>query len=136
MEEGQFLWDHFKFNAEQRLKGFNFFVLLSIFADGGVFTAIEKGFDPKLLALLGLFISILAAVFWLVDKRSQQLLLLTIPGIKKLEQNFSPESRLFELDAKRQGKIVRYTFAFRALLIGQLAFGLCVLLYGFCRWIC
>lgn len=32
MDEWQYLWDHFKFNAEQRLKGFNFFVLLSIFA--------------------------------------------------------------------------------------------------------
>ena len=28
MDEWQYLWDHFKFNAEQRLKGFNFFVLL------------------------------------------------------------------------------------------------------------
>jgi hypothetical protein len=71
MEEGEFIWDHFKFNAEQRLKGFNFFVLLSIFADGGVLTAIEKNLNPVLLTILGLFTVILATVFWLVDSRSQ-----------------------------------------------------------------
>ena len=37
MDGKDLVWDHFKFNAEQRLRGFNFFVLLSIFADGGVF---------------------------------------------------------------------------------------------------
>lgn len=62
MDEWQYLWDHFKFNAEQRLKGFNFFVLLSIFADGGVFTAIDRQFNPVLLALLGSFIIILVLV--------------------------------------------------------------------------
>ena len=34
MTPEDFVWDHFKFNAEQRLKAFNFFVILSIFADG------------------------------------------------------------------------------------------------------
>ena len=43
MKEIEFIWEHFKLNAEQRLKGFNLFVVLSIFADGGVFTAIERG---------------------------------------------------------------------------------------------
>ena len=67
MDGRELVWDHFKFNAEQRLRGFNFFVLLSIFANGGVFTALEKGLNPKLLILLGLFITIFAIVFSLVD---------------------------------------------------------------------
>lgn len=136
MDEGQYLWDHFKFNADQRLKGFNFFVLLSIFADGGVFTALEKGLSPSLLTLLGFFIIILATVFWLVDTRSQQLLRLAIPGLKDFEKCFKPNSRLFELDANAQGIIVRYTFAFRALLFCQLLFGLGVVFYGLHRWLC
>jgi hypothetical protein len=49
MDGRDLVWEHFKFNAEQRLRSFNFFVLLSIFADGGVFTALEKGFNPKLV---------------------------------------------------------------------------------------
>ena len=136
MNEGQYLWDHFKFNAEQRLKGFNFFVLLSIFADGGVFTALEKGLSPGLLTLLGFFIIILSTVFWLVDTRSQQLLRLAIPGLKEFESSFKPHSRLFELDAGSQGTVIRYTFAFRALLLCQLLFGLGVALYGLHSWFC
>jgi hypothetical protein len=136
MDEAQYLWDHFKFNAEQRLKGFNFFVLLSIFADGGVFTALEKDLSPGLLSLIGFFIIILATVFWLVDTRSQQLLRLAIPGLKDFESRFQQKSRLFELDANAQGIIVRYTFAFRALLFCQLLFGFGVVLYGLHRWLC
>lgn len=132
MDEKQLVWEHFKFNAEQRLKGFNFFVLLSIFADGGVFTALEKGFNPRLLILLGLFIVLLAIVFWLVDSRSRQLLNLTIPALKEVEATFPDKFKMFTLDEAKQGSIVRYTFAIRALLCAQLLFGLGVALYGYC----
>lgn len=134
MDGRDLVWDHFKFNAEQRLRGFNFFVLLSIFADGGVFTALEKGFNPKLLLLLGLFIVVLAIVFWLVDTRSRQLLNLTIPALKEIESSFPESHRLFAIDAVSQGRFVRYTFAIRMLLAAQLIFGLGIVLYGACRW--
>lgn len=136
MDEWQYLWDHFKFNAEQRLKGFNFFVLLSIFADGGVFTAIDRQFNPVLLVLLGAFIIILALVFWLVDLRSQHLLRLTIPGLKELEKNFPAHSRLFANDSSRHGIIVRYSTAFRVLIFCQFIFGAGVVVYGGILWAC
>lgn len=128
------VWDHFKFNAEQRLKGFNFFVLLSIFADGGVFTAIEQGVGSRLLLLLGLFTALLAIVFWIVDSRSRQLILLAIPALKEIESVFPESYRLFALDALNQGSIVRYTVAIRVLLVAQFCFGIGVSLYGVCRW--
>ena len=130
MNEQIFVWEHFKFNAEQRLKGFNFFVLLSIFADGGVLTAIERGLAPVLLLVLGLFIMLLALVFWVVDARSQQLLRLAIPALKKIESSFSPESRLFAIAESRQRRFIRYTAAIRALHVAQLGFGLAVSIYG------
>jgi hypothetical protein len=133
MDDRQFVWDHFKFNAEQRLQGFNFFVLLSIFADGGVFTALEKQLNSVLLTLLGIFICVLAVVFWLVDSRSRQLLNLTIPALKEIEASFPESHRLFAIDAKEQGRFVRYTFAFRVLLVAQLAFGVGVACYGLCH---
>lgn len=130
MDEREFVWDHFKFNAEQRLRGFNFFVLLSIFADGGVFTAIEKGISPASRVLLGFFTALLAVVFWLVDARSRQLLNLTIPALKEIESTFPESYRLFAIDAMKQGKVVRYTFAIRVLLIAQFLFGLWVACTG------
>jgi hypothetical protein len=136
MDGRQFVWDHFKFNAEQRLKGFNFFVLLSMFADGGIFTAIEKQLDPFLLMLLGLFVVVLAVVFWLVDTRSRNLLHITIPALKEIEATFPESHRLFAIDSIQQGRFIRYTFAFRILLLCQLAFGVYVFLRGAIGWLC
>lgn len=136
MDASQFVWDHFKLNAEQRLKSFNFFVLLSMFADGGVFTALEKGLMPSSLLLLGGAIALFGIVFWLVDSRSRELLLLTIPALKQIEMNFPENNRLFAIDAQQQGRFVRYTFAFRTLILSQIVFGVGIGLYGAHRWLC
>lgn len=131
MDAAQLVWDHFKFNAEQRLKIFNFFVLFSIFANGGVFTAIQYHVASFVLVLLGLFLALLAAVFGIVDARSHQLIELTIPALKEIESSFPPSHRLFSIDAERQGRLIRYTVAFRILLGIQFLFGLGVAIRGF-----
>lgn len=136
MNEGEYLWDHFKFNADQRLKVFNFFVLLSIFAGGGVFTALEKNVSPGLLTLLGFFIITLSAVFFIIDTRSQQLLNLAIPGLKDFESGLRPNGRLFIIDSTNKSKIIRYTIAFRSLFVFQFLFGVGVAFYGLHRWFC
>lgn len=134
LEERGYLWGHYRFNAEQRLKGFNFFVVLSIFAEGGIFTAVEKDFHPLILALLGGFVMILVGVFWLVDARSRELLNLAMPGLKRLEQELPEKSRLFTRDGTQRGTVVRYTFAIRTLLIAQFIFGSGVAAYGLYQW--
>ena len=135
MNETQYLCEHYRFNAEQRLKGFNFFVVLSIFVEGGIFTAVEKGFHPLILALLGGFVVILSTVFWLVDARSRELLSLAVPGLKVLEEGLPEKSRVFTRDSERRGALVRYTFAIRALLVGQFIFGTGVAGYGLYQWL-
>jgi hypothetical protein len=135
-EEKDYLWEHFEFNAEQRLKAFNFFVVLSVFAGGGVFAAIEKAMHPSVLVLIGLFIVALAFVFWIIDLRSQSLLQLAVPGLKSYETAFPAHSRLFALDAERRGGFIRYTVAFRILFGLQLLFGLGVAVFGVVRWAC
>ncbi|WP_444892624.1 hypothetical protein ACJJIE_18675 [Microbulbifer sp. TRSA001] len=134
MEQGQYLCDHYRFAADQRLKVFNFFVVLTMFVEGGIFTAMEKEFHPLILALLGGFVVILVTVFWLMDIRSRQLLKLAVPALKTLEMGFPEEARIFSNDAIRRGDLARYTFAFRVLLVGQLFFGLGVASYGIYHW--
>jgi len=131
----EFVWAHFKLNAEQRLRGFNFFVVLAIFADGGVLAALQQGFSPGLLILLGAFTVLLAQVFWLVDARSRQLLLeLTIVALKEMEADYPESYRLFAADALGQSRVISYTFAIRALLLAQMGFGLGVVGYGLWQW--
>ena len=128
--EQQYLCDHYRFNAEQRLKAFNFFVVLSMFVDGGVFTAVEKNFHPLIVMLLGGFVVIVSAVFWVMDLRSRQLLSLAVPGLRVLEQHLSEEARVFTRDLNSHSRFIRYTFAIRALILGQLLCGTAVVLYG------
>ncbi len=135
LNQQQYLCEHYRFNAEQRLKAFNFFVVLSIFAEGGIFTAVEKGFHPLILTLLGGFVLILCCVFWLVDTRSRQLLALAKPGLKLVEQELPPAARIFTRDSEERGPLVRFTFAIRALLAAQFIFGAGVAIYGLWQWL-
>ena len=133
-EERDYLWQHFAFNAEQRLKAFNFFVVFSVFANGGVFAAVEKSSHGAVFALIGGFIVVLAFVFAVIDVRSQRLLQLAVPGLKAYEMRFAEHSRLFGRDAERHSGVLRYTVAFRVLFAMQLAFGIGTIIYGLTKW--
>lgn len=130
MDHEQIVWDHFKFNADQRLKAFNCFLVLSIFADGVVLAALEKKLSPFLLLLLGLFLCVLSIVFWLADTRSKGLLRTSVRALRKIEKSFPPSSRLFRLDAGARNSTFRYTAAINILFALQLLFGLGVAAYG------
>jgi hypothetical protein len=136
IEERDCLWQHFVFNAEQRLKAFNFFVVFSVFANGGFFAAIEKSLDGFVFVLIGGFVAVLSIVFALIDIRSQSLLKLAVPGLKAYEIRFPEHSRLFALDENRHAGIVRYTIAFRVLFGVQLIFGLGTIIYGLLKHQC
>jgi hypothetical protein len=129
-EELQYLWEHFKFNADQRLRAFNFFVVFSVFADGGVFTALARDAHGMVLLLIGGFVFLLSLTFFLIDRRSQNLLRLGLPGLLELERRFPEHSRLFKLDKAKAPKLVRYTTAFGLLFAAQALFGLGVVAYG------
>ncbi|HEX2604990.1 MAG TPA: hypothetical protein VHL60_10005 [Oxalicibacterium sp.] len=134
LEEKNYLWQHFVFNAEQRLKAFNFFVVFSVFANGGVFAAAEKQTHGAVFVLVGGFVIVLACVFWIIDARSQSLQL-AVPGLAEYEKRFSEQSRLFTNDSMKRRKFIRYTAAFRALFCLQAFFGLGAVVYGFRTWI-
>jgi hypothetical protein len=123
-EEKDYVWDHFKLNADQRLKAFNFFVVLSVFAIGGVIAAVGK---PRVLLLIGVFIFLIAVVFSLMDQRSKSLLALSMPSLKEYEKRFPQRAWLFAND---KAKFARYTVAFRILFIAQFTLGVGVIIYA------
>jgi len=135
IEEKNYLWQHFVFNAEQRLKAFNFFVILSVFANGGVFAAAEKNLHGAMFVLIGGFVAVSSAIFWMIDARSQELIELAVPGLKEFETQFPEHSRLFARDSVRSKRYVRYTNAFRALFVLQLIFGFGAIAYGGFKWL-
>ena len=132
--EENYLWEHWKFNADQRLKAFNFFVVFSIFANGGVFTAFDKATHPIVLILLGGFVVFLSVIFAMVDSRCRRLLRITKAGLKMYETQLRPESRLFHRDDAQASRLVRFTVAFNTLFALQCFFGLSVVVYGAAVW--
>lgn len=135
MTEIQYLWEHWKFNADQRIKAFNFFVVFAIFSNGGVFTALEKQAHPGVLLAIGLLIVVLVAVFWMIDVRSERLIRLAEPGFRLFEQTLDPVARVFYVDAaKYRGSWIRYKYAFRTLFLAQLLFALCVCGFASAWW--
>lgn len=125
-----YLWEHWKFNADQRLKAFNFFVAFAIFANGMAFTALEKHAHPLVLVFLGGLAALLALVFAIVDWRSRHLLRLAKQGLKDFEKDLPPACRPFLLDDLNKQRWVRYTVAFNLLFALQLLFGLLVAGFG------
>jgi hypothetical protein len=88
--------EYFKVHAEQRLKAFNFYLLLQT-ALLAVFAAIAKdGNWPKwtaLVALLGVFFSF---VFWKLDDRTRDLIRVAEEALKHLDEDW-------ELDRPPEG---------------------------------
>jgi|SRR3954471_17898312 hypothetical protein len=132
--EKEYLWEHFRFNADQRLKGFNIFVLICVLADAGVFAIADKRSHLGVFVLIGIFICLLSLTFFLIDQRSQKLVRLPIPGLKAYEQRFAPHSRLFTRAEAPAPKVVRYTVAFNILFGAEFLFGLGVIAHGL-KWI-
>lgn len=135
-EELDYLWNHFVFNAEQRLKAFNFFVVFAVFANGGLFTAVDKSPHPFVFVLIGGFVFILSVVFWVIDIRSRRLIQLAVPGLKEFEKRFAEHSRLFALDEPHTRTLFRFTTAFRTLFVIQSLVGVGAVTYGIMRWAC
>lgn len=128
--EDSYLWEHWKFNADQRLKAFNFFVAFSIFANGGVFTAFDRSTHPIVLILLGGFVIFLSMIFAMVDSRCRRLLRITKSGLRAYELQLRPESRLFHNDDVQASRVIRFTVAFNTLFSLQCLFGVMVVGYG------
>ncbi len=125
------LWAHFVFNAEQRLKAFNFFVVFSIFANGGIFFVIEKNLSLYFLVLVGVFMIVLSVVFFLIDVRSRGLVDLSKPGLKAYEEQLPAEYRVFSRDPYENHCFYRYTVAFRVLFGFQFVLGIVTVICGF-----
>jgi hypothetical protein len=130
-----YLWEHWKFNADQRLKAFNLYVMFAIFGNGMVFTAIDRDVNPMVLVFLGGFECLLALVFAMVDRRSRKLLHLAKQGLKSFEQNLPADCRPFLLDDVQGERWARYTVAFNLLFVLQFLFGVLMSGYGAARWL-
>ena len=124
-----YAWKHFSNISEQRIKTFNFYVILLAASIGATLTIFEKLGQPDLLIVFGVANILIALIFFLIDQRSRRLVQIPKDVLAKIE--ISKGWKLFTRDDEEMtlfwNRIASYTVAFRITFLGQAAFGAWVL---------
>ncbi|MBI5275984.1 MAG: hypothetical protein HY854_05935 [Burkholderiales bacterium] len=103
------VWAYFSLHAQQRISVFQYFVTIETALFGGAFFAIQNisanGMKP--LALVGVFIAILAFVFWKIDQRTKGMIKNAEEALVQIEEFLLKESTLvrdlpFLMDPQRK----------------------------------
>ncbi|MES1976854.1 MAG: hypothetical protein V4451_02380 [Pseudomonadota bacterium] len=69
-----YAWDYFALHADQRMKAFHFYILLSTAILGGFAVLLRNGAFQRWMAVFGLFLIFFSFVFWKLDNRTRGLI--------------------------------------------------------------
>ena len=67
-------WKYFLLHADQRIKTFNFFLILCALISGALTTILKDANDIKVGIPLALLLTFLSFIFWKIDLRNKQLI--------------------------------------------------------------
>lgn len=88
----QYVWDYFQLHATQRLKTFEFYIVIAtVLLSGYVVSLKEDNLMPIGIAL-GILLTILSFVFWKLDVRNKQLIKNAEQALKTIEEELISES--------------------------------------------
>jgi len=79
-------WRYFILHAEQRLKTFNFYLILCTVLFGGMATLIQNSIDTRVGIFVSILLSFFSFVFWKLDLRNKQLIKHGENALKHLEE--------------------------------------------------
>lgn len=99
----EYAWKYFSIHAEQRLKTFHFFIILSTVVVGGLLTVAQRSGLIVYASVLAYLLSFLAFIFWKLDVRNKELIkhgeaaLVSLENMMKIQcgDDMSPEVMLF-----------------------------------------
>jgi len=81
-----YAWDYFALHANQRLKTFQFYITLATATLAGFFALVQSGHAQKWLCVLGLVLTLFSFVFWMLDKRTRNLVKNAEEALKFLDE--------------------------------------------------
>ena len=129
-ERLDYAWKHFALIADQRMKTFNFYVIILAGSFTGTVAALmREGAHHRTFCLIGTAHLLIAVIFAVIDERSCRILRISADALAAIEQSpaFAGQSLLIQEDRIRNKKGLRYLIsyrsAFRAAFFAQLAFG-------------
>ncbi len=93
-EMREYAWKYFSLHSDQRLKTFNFYVVLSTVLAGGMLTILKESGNQLLASPLAFGVAFISFIFWKLDVRNKQLIKHAEDALKYLEGNsgFSEEN--------------------------------------------
>jgi len=89
----EYAWKYFSHHADQRLKTFNFYLLLVTVVFGGLLAYLKDAKVPALAAPVGLLLSFVSLVFWKLDRRNRDLIVHSEAMLKQIEVDI-PDSEV------------------------------------------
>jgi len=69
-----YAWKYFALHADQRIKTFNFFLVLCTFTTGGLIALLKDAQDARLGAPVALAVTFISFIFWRLDIRNKELI--------------------------------------------------------------
>jgi hypothetical protein len=106
----EYAWKYFSLHSDQRLKTFNFYLLLVAVVVGGLLAFLKDAKDPALAAPAGFLLTFLSLIFWKLDRRNRELILHSEAMLKQIEADIPDadvpaECRLFTNEERQTSQI-------------------------------
>jgi hypothetical protein len=128
-----YAWKHFTLIADQRLKTFNFYIIIVAAFTAATIAGFDKADHFWLLFACGFLHIVCSAVFFLIDERSRRLV--NTPKHVLIGIEADNGWALFQRDVALQevlwNKVASYTGAFRLAFLSQFMFGVMVVIVAF-----
>ena len=86
-EYREYAWKYFSLHAEQRLKTFHFFIVLSAIISGAILTIYKDIDNVSYVAPMLYLLSFLTFIFWKLDQRNKELIKRGESALKAIENN-------------------------------------------------
>lgn len=114
----QYAWNYFQLHAEQRLKTFEFYIVMATVLLSGYGVSLKEDDLKPIGVVLGILLTILSFVFWKLDVRNKQLIKNAEQALKTIEKECIPESsgnthnilKLFSYDDEQKKNRTSFLF--------------------------
>jgi hypothetical protein len=90
-ETRDYAWKYFALHADQRLRAFNFYLLIVAVILGGLLAYLKDARSPVYAAPAGFLLPILSYIFWRLDGRSQEFIRHAETVLKAIEKDIPVE---------------------------------------------
>lgn len=130
-----YAWNHFALIADQRVKTFNFYIVVLLAAFGATLSVLKPSTPRHLFILIGLGHILIVVIFAMIESRGRAILAIAKQALRDVENSafygdgYKPMTMESSTGRGRWGKRVTYGNAFALTFVAHLLFGLTLALW-------